>query len=266
MDYKEIILKTLYKVQNTIKTRYLKGNHIELDKGAFGDIQYDIDILAEETIINTIKMEMPNSTIVSEETGIIQGNNNKIILIDPIDGSLNSIRGIPFFSSTIAIAKNQNFSDIIAAGVVDIIQENFYYGDENGAIMNNVKINPNKTNELKDSLIALDLNIRTESGKEVFKKTRTLFEKTKTQRIMGSAIIENMYVASGKIDAYIAPSRQLRTVDCLPAMYISKIAGASIQFFNKENDFNILSKERVSFINACTNELRKKILNELDIT
>ena len=76
MDYKEIILKTLYKVQNTIKTRYLKGNHIELDKGAFGDIQYDIDILAEETIINTIKMEMPNSTIVSEETGIIQGNNN----------------------------------------------------------------------------------------------------------------------------------------------------------------------------------------------
>ena len=132
--------------------------------------------------------------------------------------------------------------------------------------MNNVKINPNKTNELKNSLIALDLNIRTESGKKVFKKTRTLFEKTKAQRIIGSAIIENMYVASGKIDAYIAPSRQLRTFDCLPAMYISKIAGSSIQFFNKENDFNLLSKDRVSFINAGTNELRKKILNELDIT
>ena len=56
------------------------------------------------------------------------------------------------------------------------------------------------------------------------------------------------------------------TFDCLPAMYISKIAGASIQFFNKENDFNLLSIERVSFIYACTSELRKKILNELDIT
>ena len=33
MDYKEIILKTLYKVQNTIKTRYLKGNHIETENG-----------------------------------------------------------------------------------------------------------------------------------------------------------------------------------------------------------------------------------------
>lgn len=265
MNYSEIISKTLLKVQNTIKRRYFKGNHKEIGIGPFGDVQYEIDLLAEEIIIKNIQKEIPDATILSEETGIIQGKNDTLILIDPLDGSLNSVRQIPFFSSTIAIANGPKFSDIIASGAIDIIQGNLYLGNQKSATVDNVRLEPSKRKVLNESIIALDLNIRSESGKKSFRNMENLFLKTKTQRILGSAIMENVFVAEGKIDAFIAPSKQLRTFDVLPAMYIGKKAGLFIKFFNEENDFDILSRERVSYISACTKELGNNILNEINI-
>ena len=264
MNYSEIIEKTLIKAQNTIKDRYFKGNHSELDKNAFGDMQYEIDVLAEKTILKEIKKDIPGATIVSEETGIIEGNNNIFVLIDPLDGSLNSVRQIPFFSSTIAIAKGEKFSDIIASGVIDIIQGDLYLGELQKATVNDSTIKPNNIEKLNEAVIAVDLNIRSENARKSYGHMQEIFEKTKAQRILGSAIIENVFVAAGKIDAFIAPSKQLRTFDCLPAMYIGKCSGIFIEFLNEQNDFDILSKEGVSYVTACTKILGNNILNEMD--
>tara|TARA_B100000029_G_scaffold230656_1_gene228147 strand:- start:67695 stop:68492 length:798 start_codon:yes stop_codon:yes gene_type:complete len=264
LDYSNIISKTLIKAQKTIKERYFVGNHSELDKNAFGDIQYDIDVLAEETIIQEIKKDLPKATIISEETGISKGDMDLLVLIDPLDGSLNSVRQIPIFSSTISIAKGTKFSDIIASGVIDIINGDLYLGDSNKATINNTTIKPNTVEKLKDALIAVDLNIRIENATKAYQKMMKIFEISKAQRILGSAIMENVYVASGAIDAFIAPSKQLRTFDCLPAIHIGKQSGLFIKFLNEMNDFNLLSKEGVSYVSACTEKLGNNILNELE--
>ena len=264
MDYSDIISKTLIKAQNTIKERYFKGNHNQLDKNAFGDIQYDIDVLAEKTIIDEIKKNLAGATIVSEETGISRGNMELIVLIDPLDGSLNSVRQIPLFSSTIAIAKGNKFSDIIASGAIDIIHGDLYLGDSNKATANNILIKPNTVKRLDEAVIAIDLNIRSEKASKAYQDMIKIFDITKAQRILGSAIMENVYVATGAIDAFIAPSKQLRTFDCLPAMYIGKQSGLFIRFLNEMNDFDLLSKEGVSYISACTETLGNNILNELE--
>jgi len=264
LDYSSIISKTLIKAQNTIKDRYFEGNHTQLDKNAFGDMQYEIDVLAERTIIEEIKKYVSGATIISEETGIIEGDKNLLVLIDPLDGSLNSIRQIPFFSSTIAIAKGDKFSDIIAAGVIDIIHGELYLGNTKKATANNIPIKPNTIEKLNEALIAIDLNIRSNKASKAYQNMIKIFEITKAQRILGSAIMENVYVATGAIDAFIAPSKQLRTFDCLPAMYIGKQAGLFIRFLNEKNDFDLLSKEGVSYVSACTETLGNNILNELE--
>mgnify|MGYP002525556876 CR=1 FL=1 len=150
MDYSDIISKTLIKAQNTIKERYFKGNHNQLDKNAFGDIQYDIDVLAEKIIIDEINKNLSGATIVSEESGIIERSTDLFVLIDPLDGSLNSVRQIPLFSSTIAIAKGNKFSDIIASGAIDIIHGDLYLGDSNKATVNSIPAKPNTVKKLNE--------------------------------------------------------------------------------------------------------------------
>ena len=264
MDYSSIISKTLIKAQNTIKESYFKGNHSQLNKNAFGDIQYDIDVLAENTIINELNKNLSGATIISEETGIRKGNTYLTVLIDPLDGSLNSVRKIPLFSSTIAIAKGNKFSDIIASGAIDIIHGDLYLGDSGKATVNNITMKPNNVEKLDEAVIAIDLNIRSEKASKAYQDMIKIFDITKAQRILGSAIMENVYVATGAIDAFIAPSKQLRTFDCLPAMYIGKQSGLFIRFLNEMNDFDLLSKEGVSYVSACTETLGNNILNELE--
>ena len=264
MDYSGIISKTLIKAQNAIKERYFEGNHSQLDKNAFGDIQYDIDVLAEKIIIDEINKNLAGATIVSEESGIIEGRADLFVLIDPLDGSLNSVRQIPLFSSTIAIAKGNKFSDIIASGAIDIIHGDLYLGDSNKATVNSIPAKPNTVEKLNESVIAVDLNIRSKKASKAYQNMIRIFDITKAQRILGSAIMENVYVATGAIDAFIAPSKQLRTFDCLPAMHIGKQSGLFIRFLNEMNDFDLLSKEGVSYVSACTETLGNNILNELE--
>ena len=264
MDYSDIISKTLIKAKNTIKERYFEGNHSRLDKNAFGDIQYDIDVLAEKIIMDEINKNLSGATIISEESGIREGNTDLFVLIDPLDGSLNSVRQIPLFSSTIAIAKGHRFSDIIASGAIDIIHEDLYLGDSNKATVNNIPTKPNNIEKLNEAVIAIDLNIRSEKASKAYQNMIKIFDITKSQRILGSAIMENVYIATGAIDAFIAPSKQLRTFDCLPAIHIGKQSGLFIRFLNEMNDFDLLSKEGVSYVSACTETLGNNILNELE--
>lgn len=264
MNYTKIIENVLNKSNKLIINSYNNQFQKELGKGAFGDNQYNIDLVAEEAISTLIRKQIPNCSIISEESGISHGESNQpIVLIDPLDGSLNAFKKIPFFSSAIAIAHGKNFSDIIAAGVSNILTGDIYLANKNRSTKNNKLIKPSKTTELKVADIGIDLNIRTKNAIKPYKNMQSIFQKTKSQRILGSAILENIFVASGNLDAYIAPSKQLRTFDCLPAIFIAKSAGAYVKFLENSKKINLFSENRVSYILAATKKLGNEILKEI---
>ena len=264
MNYTKIIENVLNKSNKLIINSYNYQRQKELGKGAFGDNQYQIDIVAEEAISSSIRKYIPNCSIISEESGISQGKSNEpIILIDPLDGSLNAVKKIPFFSSAIAIAQGENFSDIIAAGVSNILTGDIYLANKNQSTKNNKLIKPSKITELNLANIGIDLNIRSNNAIKSYKNMQSIFQKTKSQRILGSAILENVFVATGNLDAYIAPSKQLRTFDCLPSIFIAKSSGACVKFLENDKKINLFSKNRVSYILASTKKLGNAILKEI---
>src|SRR5206468_10777772 len=75
-----------------------------------------IDAAAERVILS--RFEGIDATIVSEEIGEV-GDGRWRVVIDPIDGSLNAKRGIPFFSLSIAVADGAAMSDVQFAYVYD---------------------------------------------------------------------------------------------------------------------------------------------------
>ena len=88
----------------------------KVGEGEGGDDTTAVDAAAEKAILNRFRGE--DVRIVSEEVGI-EGDGRWTVVVDPIDGSLNAKRGIPFFSLSIAIADGESMRDVVLGYVYD---------------------------------------------------------------------------------------------------------------------------------------------------
>src|SRR5947208_17051905 len=85
--------------------------------GLGGDDTTAIDQAAEEAILARVREAA--GAIVSEEVGRLGAEALPLLVIDPIDGSLNAKRGIPFFSLSIAVAEGETLDDVVFGYVYD---------------------------------------------------------------------------------------------------------------------------------------------------
>ena len=85
--------------------------------GEGGDETTAIDQAAEEAILARVREAA--GAIVSEETGRVGGAGLPLVVVDPIDGSLNAKRGIPFFALSIAVAEGETMDDVVFGFVHD---------------------------------------------------------------------------------------------------------------------------------------------------
>src|SRR3954470_14721384 len=85
--------------------------------GLGGDDTTAVDKAAEDAILARLR-DLDDVTIVSEEVGQL-GNGSPVVGVDPIDGSLNAKRGIPYFSVSIAVADGPTMGDVHFGYVYD---------------------------------------------------------------------------------------------------------------------------------------------------
>src|SRR5439155_707517 len=90
-------------------------------RGADGAPSTRIDRLAEETVLRVLDYEGAALNVLSEEAGFIDRGGKAILVLDPIDGTHNAIRGIPTYSVSLAIGHELHSVDI--AGGVLIVRE-----------------------------------------------------------------------------------------------------------------------------------------------
>jgi myo-inositol-1(or 4)-monophosphatase len=113
-------------------------------RGAGGDISMQIDLIAENIVIDTLENANVNLLLISEESGERYiGNKEKaiksqnVLIIDPVDGSNNAVRGIPYCSISIAYAIGKSIKDIKKAVVLDLVSKDIYWAVKGeGAFLN----------------------------------------------------------------------------------------------------------------------------------
>ena len=91
-------------------------------RGAGGDITVAVDRLAEDIVLEQLGAVGRPLTVISEEIGEVElggGSATSIAVVDPIDGSLNAKRGMPIFSTSIAIAEGRTMRDVTVGFVRD---------------------------------------------------------------------------------------------------------------------------------------------------
>jgi fructose-1,6-bisphosphatase/inositol monophosphatase family enzyme len=155
--------------------------------GAGGDPIKQIDLAAEKAIIETLLRHGLSFTLISEESGIIkfrEGSEEVYVTADPIDGTTNLTRGIPFYATSIAISTKPELQTVYAALVADLHHDVTYTAVKGeGARRNNEEIGPSEQIDLTEAVVSIDLNIY--KAREIAPNLTSLIERTKHIRHPG---------------------------------------------------------------------------------
>jgi myo-inositol-1(or 4)-monophosphatase len=255
--------KNVYKaIQPCLKT--LKESQPNLGVGAGGDKMKPVDLAAESAIVKTLQSNGISFSLVSEESGFqIFGATPEdfYVTVDPVDGTTNLTRGLPFYATSVAISKSNCLADVYA-GMVSDLYNNFTYIalKGKGAFFEGKKIQTSKLFNLDEAVIGVDLN--TYKIKEVAPKLIALIEKTKHVRHFGANALEICFVAQGLTDAFVDIRGKIRTTDVAAGFLIVKEAGGIVTSpEGKEINVQLDPKQTLKFVASGNKQIHEKILS-----
>ncbi len=201
--------------------------------GADGTPTQRIDAVAEGSVFDALKSRDLPYTVVSEEAGRVEGSGEWTLVLDPIDGTHNAVRGLPAYSVSIAACPKaprgslERISQATAALVRDLVTGHTYYAEKGkGASLNGRAIRVQKPLDPKDTVFDLYLGQRAhpEAGKIAARGRRV--------RNLGAASLDLCLVAKGAADLYYLNSteagHELRPMDIAAGALIVREAGGEV--------------------------------------
>ena len=220
-----IMIKASQKASKILIRDFGELEKLQVSKKGPKDFVTNADIKAEKIIIDELKKARPNYSIISEENGI-ERNKDKtnFWIIDPIDGTINFLHGIPHFAISIALQSN---NEIICGLIFDPIKDELFYAEkDNGAFFNNQRIRVSKKKKIDECLFAVG---------------KLMSETDLICRRSGSAALDLAYVASGRYDGYF--QNNLNLWDIAAGIILVKEAGGVVSEVDLKthNDLKIIS-------------------------
>jgi myo-inositol-1(or 4)-monophosphatase len=192
----------------------------KVGEGEGGDDTTAIDAAAEAVILARFRGE--DVRIVSEEVGI-EGDGRWTVVVDPIDGSLNAKRGIPFFSISVAVAEGDTMDDVAFGYVYDFgAREEWTAARGGGALLGGAPI----TERPKDELEILSFEATTTA---YVSENAARFDGVAYRlRVMGSLAVTLCHLAAGRVDGVVS-LKPARSVDIAAAQLLVREQGLSIE-------------------------------------
>ncbi len=195
----EVAKQAALEAGKIIKKYYLTELDLQ-NKGHFTNFATKADVESEQKIIEILTKNFPSHNIIAEESGMVNKNSQYSWAIDPIDGTIPFVDGIPVFGVSIGILKdNKPFAGVINMVATD---ELYWAMKGKGAFLNGKKIKVREESNLQNCTIALDLG-HTDRIFKLDKFFRPIAEKVRHIYMLGSAVSALCYVAKGFLDAYI---------------------------------------------------------------
>ena len=235
-----IMIKACEKASKILIRDFGEIEKLQVSKKGPADFVTNSDLKAEKIIIEELKKAKPNYSIISEENGT-ENNKDKTNtwIIDPIDGTVNFLHGIPHFAISIALKSND---EIISGLIFDPIKNEIFYAERNnGAYYNNQRIKVSKKNEIEECLFGTNI--------EGVKFSNL------NMRYSGCAALDLAYVGAGRLDGFF--HNNLNIWDIAAGLLIIEEAGGK---FNKI-DYNMTKNIDVR---ASSDKIYKKMTENLE--
>ena len=236
-----IMIKACEKASKVLIRDFGEIEKLQVSKKGPKDFVTNSDLKAEKIIIEELKKGRPNYSFISEENGVENNKDtNNTWIIDPIDGTVNFLHGIPHFAISIALRSKD---EIVSGLIFDPIKNEMFYAEkDNGSYFNNHRVKVSKKNDINDCLFG--------TGGQ-FKNDINL-----PYRISGSAALDLAYVASGRYDGYF--QSKLNLWDVAAGIILIKEAGGVI------NEIDLTSIKDIDVVASSSDisvKLKEKLVN-----
>jgi len=214
-------------VLEELPTRAEREPVLRLGEG--GDDTTAIDHAAEEAVVERLAALGESFVLVSEELGerTFGAGGARRVVVDPIDGSVNAKRGIPFFCFSLAVSEGPSMEDVVFGYVYD-----FGSGEEwtaergKGAFLGGDRLGAIRP---KDSIEILSFEGTTTPA--IAERIGDVVGLVGRVRVMGSLALSLCHLATGRVDA-VCSLKPARSVDIAAAQLLVRECGLAIELFD----------------------------------
>jgi len=255
-NFKNLAIQIVEKISKEVK-KETRNNFYKLGKtvgiGADGSPTSYIDQVAEDVAIRILEKSEERVNLLSEERGFVDFGGSSVFILDPVDGTRNAYRGIPFYSVSLAIGTSK-ISDIEYGVVKNIPTGDVFTAEKHrGAFLNNTRI---RVCEIPSKHILSSISL----GKNYTPRAGVLSKKGNV-RSYGSASLEMCLVACSALDYYFVGRDILRVVDIAAATLIVREAGGCVKTITGNDlDMEFDVTKRTSVLATCSETLLKDLL------
>jgi len=235
-----IMIKAAEKASKILIRDFGELEKLQVSSKGPSDFVTSSDNKVEKIIIEELTKSRKKFSVLSEEIGLLKNSDkDNYWIIDPIDGTVNFLHGIPHFAISIALKSNK---EIVSGLIFDPIKNEMFYAEKNnGAYFNNQRIRVSKKKNLDECLFA--------TGSKSENINSLNIRKT------GCAALDMAYVGAGRYDGCF--QKNLNIWDIAAGIIIVKEAGGKI------NDIDYSSSEVIKVL-AGSNSIYDKMLENLN--
>ena len=256
-----IITRACMKASRSLIRDFGEIENLQVSMKGPGDFVTSADKRTEKILIDELQKAHPEYGIITEEIGIINKSNVKNRwIIDPIDGTMNFLNGIPQFAMSIGYEEEGE----IKCGVIfnPIMNEMFIAEKGNGAYLNNSRIRVSNKKKLKDALLVTGgPRVESKIKDKIFSEYINVSKNVSNVRKFGSAALDMAYVACGRFDGYW--QRELNYWDIAAGIIILRESGGFVDFF--EEDTSSTLKKNILATNSNIHDELKELIKKKDI-
>ncbi len=198
------------------------------------DLVTEVDRQSETFILDQIRSQFPDHSIISEESGYLAGQDGHAWYIDPLDGTSNYAHGVPIFSVSIAYAHKGN----IRLGVIYDPMQNELFSAERGqgVWLNDQPLRASDVTELGRSLLVTGFPYDIRTAEQTNLDHFSYFTlHSQAVRRLGSAALDLAYVAAGRLDGYWELS--IHPWDIAAGTLMVRESGGLVTNLNGDPDF-----------------------------
>ena len=226
-----IMYKVCMKASKSLIRDFGEVEKLQVSTKGPGDFVSAADKKSEKIIIDELLKAHPDYGILSEEAGEInKDNKSNRWIIDPIDGTMNFLNGVPQFAISIGYEEN---GEMISGIIFDPIKDEMFFAEKgNGAFLNNSRIRVSNKKKLKDSILVTGgPRFGSKRRDKIFNHYIKISNIVESPiRKFGSASLDMANVACGRFDGFW--QWELNYWDIAAGLVILREAGGFIDFFD----------------------------------
>lgn len=233
--------------------------------GAGGDTSHAVDIAAEGAVLDYLRERSFGCTVLGEECGSVKipGGPGGSVVMDAVDGSVNAVRGIPFYCCSLAYAEGDTLSSVTDAVVEDMGgTDRFWATRGHGALANGAPMRAGAAQGRDYRVVVVNVS---GIGPEGAARVQPVMEASHT-RHFGANALEMAHVARGWIDALVDVRGRIRVQDIAAGcLLIREAGGAVVDEALADLDSDLSYSARLSFVAASDRGVLGEIASKIGI-